>query len=140
MPEQTDIALELDDVEYVVLRSISTIFIESIQAEDGRASVYLRENDVFPDYYLAGDKLNKILAIESVRWLRDLPALEYLTVSVNAFGKTFAVGLDRIEVEQYLGDLAAMHPDESLDLWRRCMAELEHGHERAAFVERFATT
>lgn len=134
--------LDQSEVEAVVTRSVSSAFHESIEVDGRSATVVFRKNnsdDVYIDYFTTGDKTNKVLAIESARWFRDLPSLERLTLTVPAETGSITVELDRLTVERYYNvDFDELRADESLDSWRAQISEPHNNKEpRAEFVRRF---
>lgn len=94
-----------EELERVVTRSVSSAFHESISIDGSSATVAFKQNDsdpLYQDYFTTGDKQNKILAIETTRWFRDLPGLQTLRVTVPGETET-SLALDREAVRAIAG-------------------------------------
>jgi Tfp pilus assembly protein PilW len=62
----------------------------------------LKKSD-YRDYFSTGDKIEKILVEESVRLLRQFPALKEVSIKLPYNGKTHSIELSREEANEYLG-------------------------------------
>lgn len=121
-----------------VNRSVPSILIETVEVSDGHATVVLQNRDDVhgaEHYFLTLNKQQKILAIETTRWFRDLPWLTSLRVTVPG-AETVSRTLDRDRVEHWWGfDFERMRNDETRELWRAFLREHDHQVSRVRFVD-----
>ena len=136
--------LYLHRAKETVGRSIPSVLIESVEVDGSAMLVQLTENEAIPaytDYYEVADQRNRIIAIESVRWFRDLPALQTIHLQIPSAGGTMKVTLDREKVAEYYGislRSLAEHPDEKY--WREnFLVRWDTDAERAKFAETFTS-
>lgn len=144
MSEPRDSTSVSIDLKASVFRSVPSPFhhmINTIRPKGGPATstVYLTESSEHPlyvDYFTQGDKANKVLCVEAVRWLRDIPEINRLTVVIRMSDEDRQVRLNREEVERFIGisfpRMAAM-PEE----WEGFLRKFDHRVGRALFVKRF---
>lgn len=122
-----------------VERVLSSSTIDSVSESGKAGTVVLKIPARAPDYYESGDKANKILAVESVRILREVPDLDRLKVTVPRDGKSQTLDVTRAQVEAFykisLSDLAA-NPSS----WRESFIQpYDNKQSRADFVKKFVT-
>ncbi len=135
-----------EDLQAAVLRSIPSPFhhmtgvIVPNPSTVGRctANVVLRENNEHPlyvDYFLFNDKINKVLCIEAVRWMRDLPEIDTIAVEIQMADGFHDVSVKRIDAEK---DGGFMEWDE-LE-WDRFLEHWDNRVARAIWVKKFSTS
>ncbi|MDR4997911.1 hypothetical protein [Brevibacillus parabrevis] len=95
----------------------------------------LKETD-FKDYWESGDGINKVLMEEPIRLLREFPALQKVTLTVN-HDKKYSISVDRATVEDYLKvNLAEIGTDK--EKWRNeIVNKFFTKAERAKYIEKF---
>ncbi len=93
-------------------------FIKTVKLKDEKATIKyvksykeykklkpnssLKESD-YQDYFSTVDKIDKILVGESVRLLRQFPALKQVSIQLPFNGKTYSIKVERKQVNDYLG-------------------------------------
>ena len=111
-----------DRANRVVGGTIPIVLIESIDLEGSSMVVTLREAVDMPayeDYFEIADEANRIVAITSMRWFRDLPALQKLQIEIPRPGGPRIYELDRTEVADYYNlSFSEMAKDPSEETWR----------------------
>lgn len=122
-----------------VERVFSSSVISSAEGAGTTGNIKFKVPDRQPDYFEAGDKANKVFAIESVRLFRDLPGLDRLTVTIPRLHTTQTLNVSRSQIEQhYKISFAALQADPSA--WRSQFIEANDNKEsRAEFVQEFVT-
>ncbi len=141
-PESASGVLYLHRAKETVGRSIPSVLIESVEVDGPTMHVVLRENQSIPaytDYYDIADQRNRIIAIESVRWFRDLPAMQTLHLKLPGPKGTEEYTLDREKVAEFysisLRSLAE-HPDEKY--WREnFLVRWDNDRDRGNFANAF---
>ncbi len=128
-----------DKVNRVVGGTIPIVLIQSIDVNGQTMHVKLVRNDAVPgyeEYYETADESNRIVAITSIRWFRDLPALQTLLIDLPSPNGPLAVKLDRTEVAEYYDlSIRALAKDPSEENWRKTfVAKWDNERERAKFV------
>lgn len=133
------------EAEKIVRQSVSSSFIKKVQVKGQTLEVQLKEasesDPIFATYYSSGDKRNKILAIESIRWLVKLPGIDKVDLTITADGETSNIVMPRSEVESYVGASLASYSDGEgsiNDKWRNEFLPVHDTKSgRMAIVERF---
>lgn len=134
--------LYLHQVQSAVERSIPTVLIGRIEVDGSTALVRLKQNSevpVYAEYYEIADQRNRIIAIESVRWFRDLPGLARLILEIPSTQGPVRAILDRQEVADFYDlSIAALADDRTEKNWREnFLVQWDHEEKRRGFVEHF---
>lgn len=120
---------------------LSSAFIDQISLDDTKLSVELKGNASYPDYYSSGDKRNKLLAIEPIRWMVKLPGLEKVRLTIKADGRTSRVVMSRREVEDFVGSSLNSFSDGAgsiNDTWRTdFLTKYDNKESREQIVQQF---
>ncbi len=129
-----------DRANRVVGGTIPVPLIASIRVDGTSMEVTLQNVDDVPayaDYFEIADEANKIIAITSVRWFRDLPALQHLLIEMPTPGGPRIYELDRTEVASYYNlSIRNLAKDPSEKNWRdEFLAQWDREEKRKAFVE-----
>lgn len=91
------------ELDAAVRAMVPSSLIKSVKLSKDKATVILKENPDFPDYFTSGDKMNKIFAIGSVRMFRDLPGLQELHLEIPDGGKTRTLHITRNDLIKHYG-------------------------------------
>ncbi|WP_153013751.1 hypothetical protein [Deinococcus grandis] len=104
--------------------------IYSISApEQGKGIIDFRNN---PEYLGTGDKVNKVMAIESARLFREIKELNDLSLTIPSAGKTYRLQVTRKQMDSHYGTKLA---DLSMETWRNFFLErYDTKQARAEFV------
>lgn len=122
-----------------VERIFSSSIIQSIKDNDGTGEIIFKTPENMPSYFVTGDRVNKVFAIESARLFRDLPSLERLRFQVPSDGKIYSMLITRQEIEKFY-DIDFKSMSGSLDIWREdFIKRYDNKESRAGFAERFVT-
>ena len=92
---------------------------------------------MFEQYFASGDRIHKTLLLDSVRILRNLPALRSIEIVVPFDGAVYSVELTRVETEEYFGiDLLELAYDPSK--WVRFASDFGYdADQQQGFFRRF---
>jgi hypothetical protein len=92
---------------------------------------------MFERYFASGDHILKTLLLDSIRILRNLPALRSIETVVPFDSAVYSIGLTRAEAEEYFGiDLLELAYDPSK--WTRFAADFGYDADRRQdFFRRF---
>lgn len=128
-----------DRANRVVGGTIPIVLIESIKVDGTTMQVKLQEVDDVPayaDYFEIADEANRIVALTSVRWFRDLPALQRLLIEIPTAGGPRIYELDRTEVARYYNlSIRELAKDPSEQNWRESfLARWDTPDKRKAFA------
>jgi hypothetical protein len=87
------------------------------------------------DYFGSGDKINKVMAVESARLFREVPSLNRLKLTIPNEGRTYSLNITRSQIEAHYGlKFAGM----GLEMWReRFTTKFDTKPSRAAFAKKF---
>lgn len=120
-------------------RIFSSSIIYSIKDNDGAGEIIFKTPKNMPSYFVEGDKVNKVFAIESARLFKDLPTLERLKLQIPANGKAYSMNISRQEIEKFYDtDLKAI--GENPDIWREeFIKRYDNKESRAEFASVFVT-
>lgn len=118
-----------------VERVFSSTIIASVKESGPAGEVTFKVPERTANYFVTGDKLNKVFAIDSARIFRDVEDLERLTFHIPAHGKTHSMRVTRAEIEKHYGlSFRGM----SMDAWRNEFIQVfDNKPSRAKFAERF---
>lgn len=122
-----------------VERIFSPSVIGSVKELGSVGEVEFKVPERMPEYFEAGDKANKILAIDSARLFRELPGLERLALTIPKGEKQQRIDLSRADIEKYYKvSFTAMNKDQNL--WRNEFIQTyDNKASRAQFVDHFVT-
>lgn len=119
--------------EDAVARYFSPVVTESSSFENGSGKINFKQN---ADYFETGDKINKIMAIESARLFRSVGDLNRLAISIPAADGTHSLDITRQQLEDHYGGPVSRFA--SMDAWRDQFIQANDTKEaRAAFVQKF---
>lgn len=87
------------------------------------------------DYYTSGDKINKIMAVESARLFRSVAGLKELKINLPSEGKSYTLDLTQQQAQDHYGlDFSNM----SLDQWQSdFLPKFDSKEARASFAQKF---
>lgn len=116
-------------------RVFSSTIIASVKESGAAGEVTFKVPERAANYFVTGDKLNKVFAIDSARIFRDVEGLERLTFHIPAHGKTYSLRVTRADIEKHYG---MSFKGMSMDAWRNEFIQVfDNKQSRAKFVERF---
>lgn len=125
----------------VVNRSISQIFNDNLFVTGDVAQVHFRNCDVTAagQYFETGDKRNKLLAIEVVRWFRDLPWMDYLVLTIPGVE---TIGIRREDVAWLIdkpipGEIPLEKLAEDPAMWKRFLEYFDNPIRRGGLALAF---
>lgn len=110
----------------------ATIIESAATPQEGEGVITLKNNT---EYFGTGDKINKVMAIESARLFREVKELNDLRVTLPNDGKTYQMHVTREQMDDHYGMQLA---DLTIDNWRSDFLERYDTKEaRAAFVAKY---
>lgn len=129
----------------VVESVFPTSMRKSASFNDGYLKIELKERESAPGYYDTGDKVNKILAIESVRLFYKIPVLKKLDLSLNINSGNYYLIINKEEIEDFyaidIEELREFYDTGELrigDKWRESFINLfDNKDNRMLFFEKF---
>lgn len=117
----------------VAQRYFSSAVTAEVAQDNGVGRIVFKKN---PDYFETGDKISKIMAIESARLFREVPGLTALQFSIPASDGTHEMSVTRQQLEDFYGGPMSRFAD--LDAWRnQFLPQYDTKESRAAFVQKF---
>ena len=133
------------DAKKIVSLSVSSTFIKSVIVNEKTLQVHLKESNsqdpIFATYYNTGDKRNKLLAIESIRWMVKMPGIDKVDLTIDADGRVSHVVIPRDEIETYLGTNLSSYSDGEGSINDKWRIEFGRTHDskkgRLAIVQKF---
>ncbi|MBZ9576744.1 hypothetical protein [Modicisalibacter sp. MOD 31.J] len=134
---ETAKALTAESFKSAAESVFSPSILESVEYDTGQGSITFQAPKVLPDYFESGDKVNKIIAIDSARLFRHLPSLESLSLRIPVGGDDVQATLPRQAVEEFYGvRFSELHND--MNAWREDFSsKYDNKASRKKFVEEF---
>ncbi|OLO05093.1 hypothetical protein [Salinicola socius] len=126
---------QVDSFRAGVQRIFSPSILEDVDFKNGHGEIVFHAPKVLPDYFEAGDKVNKIFALESARLFRDMPTLKSLDMAILVEGEARAISLERGAVEDYYSVDFTQLSDKRR--WQSFVADNDSNEMRQAFVDNF---
>lgn len=125
------------DFEREVKKVFAATIIERVQYNASNKKIGYILFKPRPEYFGTGDKVNKIMAIESARLFRNIVEMQGLGLIIPLSGKEYRLAIPRSRIEQwYRLDFAAMHGDP--DAWRsNFIQKYDSKKQRAKFAAKF---
>jgi hypothetical protein len=131
--------------ETSVNSSFSSSILRSSSFENGKLSIVLGESSLSKNYLTTGDKINKLLAIESARLFYKTPEINSLDIIIDASPDKYHLSITKAELESYYGinfEGIREHSDTGEltagDLWKNDFIRIwDNKESRANFVNIF---